>query len=230
MARFRRRRERGTPSFDAPARLTPAATTVAPIELRARVSVEQLAAAAAQLTDAEKDLLQWGVEHQTTITIGCLRGWDGVADTAFMVTMIGIQQHIQVCIDSKHIDREPLPGDPSSWACTHQGPGKPAASRLNALLTAPDPDGAWWTVHGLTAAAQQAEFILWPPLISSWRTGALSPSRGDLLALSNSTGLPITYFGGRALRINGVDGHGWPTFTEDLYDADGTPYPYPDPS
>ena len=139
-----------------------------------------------------------------------------------------LQQHIQQCLntpDHDSTDTEPV-------SCTHSGPGAAFPSRLNALLAdLPGPDGERWTAGTLARAIIDQGVAVHPGFLTSLSDGRrIQPGSTLTAAIAHALGVPVSYFGGRAVRLAADPATGQQTITEELYNPDGQPNPYPAPA
>lgn len=175
------------------------------------------------LTVAERELWEWG-RQQKPMTIGCIRG-SHVVGVDHYLSLFGIQQHIEQCLelaDDSADDILPL-------SCTHVGAGAAFPSRLNALLAGrPVPGGGRWTAAALARAITGQGVAVHPAHLIALSDGRRAASGSAVVAaIARVLNVPVSYFGGRAVRLSTDPATGQQTITEELYDPAGDPNPYP---
>lgn len=217
---WKRRRK----THPAPA-LAPAAPPVSAVPANRVATAAETAARLATLTDAERELWEWG-KQQKPMSIGCIRG-SYVVDVDFYLAMFGLQQHLQQCLELEGEDT-----DASPVTCTHMGVGAPFPSRLNALLAdLPGPGGGRWTADALAHAMTEQGVAVRPDYLAAFSRG----DRGDpgstvVAAAARVFGVPVSYFQGRAVRLTTDPATGGDMVVEELYNPAGQPNRCPAPA
>lgn len=204
---------------------TPPVSTV-PADSPNRVATaEETAARLATLTEAERELLEWG-KQQKPMSIGCIRG-SYTVDIDFYLAMYGLQQHVQQCLELEDEDTDTTPA-----TCTHMGIGAPFPSRLNALLAdLPGPDAGRWTAAALAHAMRAQGVAVHPGYVAAFSRGDRGhPGSAVAAAAAQVLGVPVTYFEGRAVRLTTDPATGGDMVVEELYDSAGQPNRCPGPA